>query len=183
MVISGLRHDRLEESPIPFILTFDGASIRAIQNFRRWAGCRDHSLFFWKVGFWPNPQKHDFGVFSNSPKYNAHQNRTAILYKGMWSIWKVTVPLSKPIAIDGGQDGGRPRQGPTTSRLIPGGCDSSRLDLRVRSCLRRLRQQPTSSGYTPWRLPPGSKGCIRDKIPAKLFGNSSIYNSPAQNSL
>ena len=48
-----------------------------------------------------------------------------------------------------GQDAGRPRQDSTTSRLIPGGCDSSRLDLRVRTCLRRLRQQPTSGGYTP----------------------------------
>ena len=52
-----LWHERFEETPIPFILTFDGASIRAIRNFRRWAGCRDHNLllraalegthFFW----------------------------------------------------------------------------------------------------------------------------------------
>ena len=45
MVITGLWHDRFEQTPIPFILTFDGASIRAIRNFRRWAGCRDHNLF------------------------------------------------------------------------------------------------------------------------------------------
>ena len=32
---------------------------------------------------------------------------------------------------DGGQDGGRARQGLTISRLIPGGCDSSRISLRV----------------------------------------------------
>ena len=43
-MITGLWHDRLEETPIPFILTFHGASIRAIRNFRRWAGCRDHNL-------------------------------------------------------------------------------------------------------------------------------------------
>ena len=43
-MITGLWHDRLEESPIPFILTFHGASIRAIQNLCRGAGCRDHSL-------------------------------------------------------------------------------------------------------------------------------------------
>ena len=71
------------------------------------------------------------------------------------------------------QHGGRLGQGPTTSRLIPGGCDSSRLDLRVRSCLRRLRQQPTSSGYTPWGSATGTKGCIHDKIAAKLFDKSS----------
>ena len=35
----------LEETPILFILTFVGASIRDIRNFRRWAGCRDHSPF------------------------------------------------------------------------------------------------------------------------------------------
>ena len=43
-MITGLWHDRLEETPIPFILTFHGASIRAIRNFCRGARCRDHNL-------------------------------------------------------------------------------------------------------------------------------------------
>ena len=38
-------------------------------------------------------------VYCNSPKGYAHSNCTAILCKGVWSIRKVTVPLSKPIAM------------------------------------------------------------------------------------
>ena len=41
----GLWYDHFEETPISFILTFVGASIRDIRNFRRWTGCRDHNLF------------------------------------------------------------------------------------------------------------------------------------------
>ena len=70
-VISGLWYDRFEETPIPFILTFDGASIRAIRNFRRWAGCRDHNLFLESQAL-AKPQNRVFWVFSNSPKYTAH---------------------------------------------------------------------------------------------------------------
>ena len=40
-----------------------------------------------------------FGVYCNSPNGYAHANSTAILCKGTWSIRKVTVPLSKPIAM------------------------------------------------------------------------------------
>ena len=93
---------------IPFILTFVGASIRAIQNFCRWAGCRDHNLLLRAAlegthFFWPKtniPPKNDlFWFFCNSPNGYAHSNCVEILCKGVWSIPKVTVPLSKPIAM------------------------------------------------------------------------------------
>ena len=49
-MITGLWHDRLEETPIPFILTFHGASIRAIRNFCRGAGCRNPNLLTLSLG-------------------------------------------------------------------------------------------------------------------------------------
>ena len=49
-MITGLWHDRLEVRPIPFILTFHGASIRAIRIFCRGAGCRDHNLLTLSLG-------------------------------------------------------------------------------------------------------------------------------------
>ena len=39
--------------------------------------------FFWRMQVLAKPQDLDFGVYSNSPKYNAHQSRTAALCKGM----------------------------------------------------------------------------------------------------
>ena len=53
------------------------------------------------------------------------------------------------MAADQGDD-----QSPAAASLE----DSSRLDFRGRTLLRRLRQQPTSSGYTPWGLPPELRG-------------------------
>ena len=59
----------------------------------------------WKahISFWAKTdmpkQLIYFWFYCNSPNGYAHSNCTAILCKGVWSIRKVTVPLSKPIAM------------------------------------------------------------------------------------
>ena len=56
------------------------------------------TIIFWAKTDMP-PKMSYFLLYCNSPNGYAHSNCTAILCKGVWSIRKVTVPLSKPIAM------------------------------------------------------------------------------------
>ena len=80
------------------------ATIRDSRATRRMTTCSElrwmSHFFFWAKTDIPPPEKSPiFWFYCNSPNGYAHSNCTAILCKGVWSIRKVIVPLSKPIAI------------------------------------------------------------------------------------
>ena len=78
------------------------APIRDSRATRRMTTCPElrwkAHIFFWATTDMP-PKLTYFWFYCNSPNGYAHSNCTAILCKGVWSIRKVTVPLSKPIAM------------------------------------------------------------------------------------
>ena len=98
----GTRRALTDHSTVPYQCTTDTRTYtdsRATRRMTTSSELRWKAHIFFRRKLTCTEKMNNFWFYCNSPNGYAHSNCTAILCKGVWSIRKVTLPLSKPCVL------------------------------------------------------------------------------------